>query len=318
VQLDKTRLAIRERGMIDTYDLTLHVLRQFGPRLIPALLLGIVPLALVDHFLLWSMIAPTSNVSYDGPEDFFRVIFDRYTWQYLVQVFYQAPIATIFAEAYLGGAVFNHEKSWGEIFREVFAVWQRPSPRGPRQVGPLVALVLCQGLLRGTLIALALPLLAWGDEINYGYEVVIPILMFFPVALLRSVRPYINEIIVLEKNPLWSRTAPMTVGRRSANLHNASWGELLGQWLGACLVAIVLFQMVFWSLWLVYMIMFGDTDVAGWVPQMVLRPIALWSVVAFLGVARFLSYLDLRIRQEGWEVELLVRAEAARLAENLV
>ena len=27
---------------------------------------------------------------------------------------------------------------------------------------------------------------------------------------------------------------------------------------------------------------------------------------------------DLRIRQEGWEVELLIRAEAARLAEKLV
>jgi hypothetical protein len=64
--------------------------------------------------------------------------------------------------------------------------------------------------------------------------------------------------------------------------------------------------------------MFGDSNLMGWVPQMVLRPITLWTVVAFMGVARFLSYLDLRIRQEGWEVELLVRAEAARLAEKLV
>ena len=31
-------------------------------------------------------------------------------------------------------------------------------------------------------------------------------------------------------------------------------------------------------------------------------------------VVRYLEYLDLRIRYEGWEVELFMRAEAARLA----
>ena len=33
----------------------------------------------------------------------------------------------------------------------------------------------------------------------------------------------------------------------------------------------------------------------------------------FFRVVRFLSYLDLRIRHEGWEVELLMRAESLRL-----
>ena len=43
----------------------------------------------------------------------------------------------------------------------------------------------------------------------------------------------------------------------------------------------------------------------------------LLGVVAFMAVVRFLSYLDLRIRHEGWEVELLMRAEAQRLAVQL-
>ena len=46
-------------------------------------------------------------------------------------------------------------------------------------------------------------------------------------------------------------------------------------------------------------------------------PIAVWLVVGFFTVVRFLSYLDLRIRREGWEVELSPRAEAARLAGGL-
>ena len=46
-------------------------------------------------------------------------------------------------------------------------------------------------------------------------------------------------------------------------------------------------------------------------------PIALWVVVAWFSIMRFLSYLDLRIRHEGWEVELLMRAEALRMAPKV-
>ena len=46
-------------------------------------------------------------------------------------------------------------------------------------------------------------------------------------------------------------------------------------------------------------------------------PLALWIVVGFFAVARFLGYLDLRMRREGWEVELMMRAEAARLERQL-
>jgi hypothetical protein len=40
-------------------------------------------------------------------------------------------------------------------------------------------------------------------------------------------------------------------------------------------------------------------------------------VAAYFSVVRFLSYLDLRIRHEGWEVELLMRAEALRMAARV-
>ena len=46
-------------------------------------------------------------------------------------------------------------------------------------------------------------------------------------------------------------------------------------------------------------------------------PAALWLIAGYMAVVRFLNYLDLRIRHEGWEVELRLRAEAVRLASKL-
>jgi hypothetical protein len=43
----------------------------------------------------------------------------------------------------------------------------------------------------------------------------------------------------------------------------------------------------------------------------------MWTVAGFFAVARYLSYLDLRIRREGWEVELLIRAEGDRLTRQI-
>ena len=39
--------------------------------------------------------------------------------------------------------------------------------------------------------------------------------------------------------------------------------------------------------------------------------VAFWLVMGFLAVFRFITYLDCRIRLEGWDVELKLRAEAA-------
>ena len=42
--------------------------------------------------------------------------------------------------------------------------------------------------------------------------------------------------------------------------------------------------------------------------------ISLWLVVALIAVNRFLSYIDLRIRTEGWAVRLRLMAEEKRMA----
>jgi hypothetical protein len=40
-------------------------------------------------------------------------------------------------------------------------------------------------------------------------------------------------------------------------------------------------------------------------------------VAGYFAVVRFLAYVDLRIRREGWEVELVMRAERDRLMRTI-
>ena len=49
----------------------------------------------------------------------------------------------------------------------------------------------------------------------------------------------------------------------------------------------------------------------------VLIPMVLWLVGLFVVVFRFLSYLDSRIRLEGWELELRLRAEGQRVIATM-
>jgi hypothetical protein len=73
-----------------------------------------------------------------------------------------------------------------------------------------------------------------------------------------------------------------------------------------------IFFFALFALVAVRQLLIGEPSWDSWTVQL-LVPIAFWMTAGFSIVVRFLSYLDLRIRQEGWEVELLMRAEAARL-----
>jgi hypothetical protein len=51
-----------------------------------------------------------------------------------------------------------------------------------------------------------------------------------------------------------------------------------------------------------------------WYHAQLAYPALLWSIAGYFVVVEYLDYLDLRIKHEGWEVELLMRAEGLRLA----
>ena len=109
----------------------------------------------------------------------------------------------------------------------------------------------------------------------------------------------------------------MTTNRRMTALHSGSGGDLFAQWLIAMLVGVVLFLSVWCSLILPGGPAAGSMG-RGPLVYTLYYPLALWTVLGFFAVVRFLGYLDLRIRREGWEVELMMRAEGARLERQLV
>src|SRR5688572_31776025 len=102
MQLDNTRIAIRERDLLETLDLALHVTRQFaGPWLLCSLL-AIVPLALINYALIgWMLPADLDD----------QAIPARYLWNMIVLIYLEAPLASIFVVAYFGPAVFLEKKT---------------------------------------------------------------------------------------------------------------------------------------------------------------------------------------------------------------
>ena len=198
-----------------------------------------------------------------------------YGYGMLLMVLWQIPIATAPATLYLGQALFAERPDAKTIARNFFA--------------SLPQLILYQVLLRGILVAMCV---TW----------------FVPFVL----RPYLNEVILLERNSLRTRRKDrLTTGRRASALHGNLGGEFFNRAMGSAAFALILTCSVWGSLWFLAGILFNEWSGEG-VVFAVFYPAALWIVAAFFTVVRFLGYLDLRIRREGWEVELLLRAEEAR------
>ncbi len=157
--------------------------------------------------------------------------------------------------------------------------------------------------------------LAWSisrDEEPAPAEIFLT-LACFAIFFLRSLRPYLNEIILLERNPYRATDgSPITISRRSSKLHGPNSGDLFGRWLGSAPVAVLLTLALVATCWFLIGTFSNDWD---WGPVFVhvVVPLSMWVIATYMTVVRFLSYLDLRIRREGWEVELKIRAEAARI-----
>ncbi|MBC7852732.1 MAG: hypothetical protein IAF94_04780, partial [Pirellulaceae bacterium] len=79
------------------------------------------------------------------------------------------------------------------------------------------------------------------------------------------------------------------------------------------MLAFSLLIIIIVALYLGVGVLIGQYELS-WTFSVFIYPAAFWVVVAFYSVVRYLDYLDLRIRYEGWEVELLMRAEATKMA----
>jgi len=225
----------------------------------------------------------------------------RYLWDMTLLVFISAPLASIFTTKFLGDAVFVERPSLRSVWS---SVW-RFMPR----------VVWCQLILRGVLAAWLIFLAVDREsDFHVGLEFLLLGGLVSYSALVRALRPFINEIILLECNPILAKNeTQITIRKRSSHLHSPSSGDLISRWLGSVGIACLLTGSVFGTFLFCSGVFLNDWQPGPWM-LLTVYPLSLWIVAWFMAVVRFLSYLDLRIRHEGWETELLLRAEATRLA----
>jgi len=300
VQFDRTLIAVRERSVLDILDLALQVCRLYLWPLTITMSLGVIPLAIINYWLTNWMLPSNAEALVAGDQRVVGAV--RCVWTTILLIVIEAPLASVLATSYLGRVMFVPAPRVRDAIREAL-------PYVPRAT-------LCHLLLRGVLPAwLLLLVVERGSE--YSLAEMLLLLLTLAVLVQRTTAPFLNEILLLEKNPLQAADPQaITVSRRNRMLHGSNPSGLLVQALCVSTLAILLTLSVFGALLSAKGIVLDDWSVRERT-FVVGVPLAMWIVAGFLAVVRFLAYIDLRIRQEGWEVELRMRAEGSRLLEQL-
>jgi hypothetical protein len=156
-------------------------------------------------------------------------------------------------------------------------------------------------------LVVCLPALAVGQLLVRGIMLVF--FVFYP--FMPTQYAFLNEVILLE------RVAVHRQFRRSRALNRGFEGESFVRWLCQLFLA-TSFALCFWlSATAIGGTLIGKeltwanpsfSDSSGAVFQA-----GVWIAVAFFGVYRFFAYIDRRIRLEGWELDLRLKAVARGL-----
>lgn len=273
MNLDHLTLAVRERTLGELCDLALLLVRRHLRDLSMLAAIGAAPWIILNVVLM-------------------QVLPDR-DWLGLawlvVFMLLQAPLATAPITAYLGEAMFAHQVQPRQALAACRAV-----------AGPL----LLMATLRAMLIAVPVLLFsAMGDGLP-GLLLLF-LLMFFPM--------HWGEVLLLERQPLRSgfkrANQLMAAWRSEAVTHLIVSGLLI---VGGVIMLTVAVSEV--ANLLVWRLIEYDEWWSWFRPQESLLPLLLpWPFIAYLAVVRFLAYIDVRTRREGWEVELDLRRAGRRI-----
>jgi hypothetical protein len=139
------------------------------------------------------------------------------------------------------------------------------------------------------------------------------ILVPFVIPLIPAFFLFLNEVILLERDRWWRAPG------RSARLSARRGSDLFGQWWAQLSFGAVFVACFWYGTGKVVQAMTSSEltwDVPEWSDLNSIRlQVGLWLAVAFFAVARFLTYIDHRIRKEGWGVELRLRDVGRALEE---
>jgi hypothetical protein len=226
-------------------------------------------------------------------------------------VFIESPLLSIPIVGFLGPAVFMERPTLWQILKNSF------------QFAP--HLIVCLLILRG-IAPIWLYCGTRGELDNEAtgvFETLIMMLMYAYTAGFHVLRPFTTEIILLERTPFYPKDGrTLSLHKRSGFLHGPASQNLIGHWLAAMVMGFLLvFSLEVTAYILVGVLVnewgAGPGGVPGTLHWWWIFPVPLFIVSGFFTVVRFLSYLDVRIRNEGWEVGLLLDAEAARMQNRI-
>ena len=296
MHFDRTRIEIRERTLAEIIDLSLLIMRRSGGRILLAMLPFTVVMAAFNHVLIGWM---ASWEYYHYESDFIPV---RYVINMSLLIFLEVPLVSVVPTLYLGQYVFHEHPSVRRAWRELPAV--------------LKPVILELVIWRGPLIAI---LLLWNAESDADYSVgEFFFLMWCGLQfLLRTMRPYLPEIVLLERHPLRGRkTNQVTVGKRNQMFHRFGHSNTFSRSLGSAMISILLAGSIAHGALFLNGVFLSNWR---WSPTLVnvAFPASVWLAAAFSMVMRFLNYLDVRIRDEGWEIDLRLRSEANRIIQRM-
>ena len=300
MQLDRTEIAIRQRTALELFDLSLIVLRRHVRKImLTSALLGI-PLLVADVLATAWMLGEDAYLLFEHLDNPQSAMQYRQAYHVVLLYFLQFPLISLPTTVFLGSQIFFEPFTLKSLFRRLYPISLRS--------------LLVLGVFRMAVVALVVEAfvdrsVAWDWYVEFWLLSVVGL----GVVGLRAGWPYAPEILALELCPLRRpRRGEMSFAQRSRSLHSLLRSDLVARFVGASIFALLLLSMLLAAAMFVQGVTTGDWMWNRWFNFLVL-PTALWLVGLLLVVFRFLSYLDSRIRLEGWELELQLKAEAGRL-----
>jgi len=296
MQLDRTHVVVRLRSLSEIGDLALIMIRRY-PATIAAFGGGALGWGIANLLLLgW---IPITEYQYGLSDEEAVPQVVRYVFWMLTLVFLQTPAAGALMTCFLGQAVFEEQPNRREVWHEAKRNFRR--------------WFWALGIKRLAIPAMLVVAFRWGQPATVTWDVLIPCSFLVAAGWARAVRPFIPEILLLERCPYRSESPQeITVQHRSQSLHAPLASDNIGRFLAVSFVLCGLFVSLFYTLIFSRGILSGLWNYLDLMVLLVLLPSALWAVAYVSVLVRFLIYLDARIRLEGWEVENVLRAEAMR------
>lgn len=297
MQLDQTHVKVRLRSMAEIGDLALVMVRQYPGPLALSFATGALFWALTNLLVIgW---IPWQESAYGINDEEATGEITRYLIWMALLVILQTPAAGVMTTIFLGQAVFEQRPTWSSTWRESMRQFKRWFWK--------------LGVVRFAVPPLIMLAIRWGQPADMFWDVMVPLVILIWVSIVRASSPFMPEILLLEQCELRSKSPnTITARRRSKSLHGPMSGELSGRFLFVSGVLFLLVVSVGYSLIWLRGIAIGRWDIMNLLVLLVFYPFALWTAAGISVIIRMLNYLDCRIRLEGWEVELAVRAEAIR------